>query len=197
MTSLRFWISLAVCCLPALARGAELHLDRIRLPPGFVIEVYAENVKNARQMALGPSGVVFVSTRRAGNVYALIDTKRKNKADRIVTLAKGLQNPNGVAFRDGALYVAERSRVLRYDDIARHLDSPPKPVVLRDDFPTEAHHGWKFVAFGPDGWLYVPVGAPCNVCKSDAIFATITRVSADGQQRENYSSRARSKAGFE
>ena len=142
MTSLRFWVSIVVCSLPALARGAELHLDRIRLPPGFAIDVYAEGVKNARQMTLGPSGVVFVSTRREGNVYALIETKRTNKADRIVTLAKGLQNPNGVAFRGGALYVAERSRVLRYDDIERHLDSPPKPVVLRDDFPKEARHGW-------------------------------------------------------
>ena len=197
MTSLRFWVSIVVCSLPALARGAELHLDRIRLPPGFAIDVYAEGVKNARQMALGPSGVVFVSTRREGNVYALIETKRTNKADRIVTLAKGLQNPNGVAFRGGALYVAERSRVLRYDDIERHLDSPPKPVVIRDDFPTEAHHGWKFIAFGPDGWLYVPVGAPCNVCKSDAIFATITRVSADGKQREIYSSGVRNTVGFD
>ncbi|TMB04016.1 MAG: sorbosone dehydrogenase family protein [Deltaproteobacteria bacterium] len=197
MTSLRFWISLVVCSLPALARGAELHLDRIRLPPGFAIDVYAEGVKNARQMALGPSGVVFVSTRREGNVYALIEAKRTNKADRIVTLAKGLQNPNGVAFRGGALYVAERSRVLRYDDIERHLDSPPKPVVLRDDFPKEAHHGWKFIAFGPDGWLYVPVGAPCNVCKSEAIFATITRLSADGKQREIYARGVRNTVGFD
>ncbi len=196
-TSIRPWTSLLVAVLPTLAHGAELHLDRIRLPPGFSIEVYAANVKNARQMALGPGGVVFVSTRREGNVYALLDTQKKNKADRVVTLASGLQNPNGVAFRDGALYVAERSRVLRYDDILRQLDSPPRPVVVRDDFPKEPHHGWKFIAFGPDGWLYVPVGAPCNVCKSDAIFATITRVSADGTKREIYSSGVRNTVGFD
>jgi glucose/arabinose dehydrogenase len=196
MTSLRFWISLFACCLPALAQGTELHLDRIRLPPGFAIDVYAQGVKNARQMALGPSGIVFVSTRREGNVYALI-ASRKDKADRVVTLAKGLQNPNGVAFRGGSLYVAERSRVLRYDDIARHLDNPPRPVVVRDDFPKEAHHGWKFIAFGPDGSLYVPVGAPCNVCKSEEIFATITRLSADGKQREIYARGVRNTVGFD
>jgi len=197
MTSRRWWLSIIVWCLPALAARAELHLDRIQLPPGFRIEVYADKVKNARQMTLGPSGIVFVSTRREGNVYALVDTGRKNQADRVVTLAKGLQNPNGVAFRDGALYVAERSRVLRYDDIERHLDSPPQPVVLREDFPTEAHHGWKFIAFGPDGWLYVPVGAPCNVCKSEPIFASITRLSADGKQRDIYAHGVRNTVGFD
>jgi glucose/arabinose dehydrogenase len=195
MVRFRFWIPL-ILCLPAAA--AELPLDRIKLPPGFRIEVYASGVKNAREMTLSPGGTLFVSTRREGNVYALRDTKHKNKADRVVTLAKGLQNPNGVAFRNGALYVAERSRLLRYDDIERHLDQPPKPVVLREDFPTEAHHGWKFIAFGPDGWLYVPVGAPCNVCKSDdEIFATITRVSPDGKKREIYARGVRNSVGFD
>jgi glucose/arabinose dehydrogenase len=160
--------------------------------------VYAHPVKNAREMTLSPGGTLFVSTRREGNVYAVQDTKGQNKGDRIVTLAKGLQNPNGVAFRDGALYVAERSRVLRYDDIERHLERPPKPVVIRADFPTEAHHGWKFIAFGPDGWLYVPVGAPCNICKSkDPIFASITRVSPDGKQREIYAHGVRNTVGFD
>ena len=188
----------AACCLPALALAAELHLDRIRLPAGFRIDVYAQGVKNAREMTLGPGGTLFVSTRREGSVYALRDSKGENKADRIVTLAKGLQNPNGVAFRDGALYVAERSRVLRYDDIEAHLDRPPRPVVVRDDFPKEAHHGWKFIAFGPDGWLYVPVGAPCNVCKSsDEIFATITRISPDGKKREIYARGVRNTVGFD
>jgi glucose/arabinose dehydrogenase len=198
MTSTRCWTPLILCCLPALARGAELHLDRIKLPPGFQIDVYAEQVKNAREMALSPNGTLFVSTRRLGNVYALLDTKRQNKADRILTIATGLQNPNGVAFRDGALYVAERSRVLRYDDIERQLDRPPKPVVLRDDFPKEPHHGWKFIAFGPDGWLYVPVGAPCNVCKpGDEIYATITRISPDGKKREIYARGVRNTVGFD
>ena len=189
---------LAACGLPAAALAAQLHLDRIHLPPGFHIEPYATGVVNAREMCLSPSGTLFVSTRREGNVYALQDTKKQGKADRVVTLAKGLQNPNGVAFREGALYVAERSRVLRYDDIERHLDHPPKPVVIRDDFPKEAHHGWKFIAFGPDGWPYVPVGAPCNVCKSsDEIYATITRLSPDGKRREIYAHGVRNTVGFD
>ena len=194
MVRCRCWLSLLLC-LPAAA--AELPLERIKLPPGFRIEVYATGVKNARKMVLSPSGTLFVSTRREGNVYALQDTKHQNKADRVVTIAKGLENPNGVAFRDGALYVMERSRLSRYDDIERQLDHPPKPVVLRDDFPTEAHHGWKFIAFGPDGWLYVPVGAPCNICKSGPIYATITRVSPDGKQREIYAHGVRNTVGFD
>jgi len=194
----QLWTSLlTACCIPAAARGAALHLDRIKLPPGFHIAVYAENVPNAREMVLSPSGVLFVSTRRAGNVYAVIDSRGRNQADRVVTIARDLQNPNGVAFRDGALYVAERSRLLRYDDIERRLDRPPKPVVIRDDFPREAHHGWKFIAFGPDGWLYVPVGAPCNVCKAPEIFATITRISPDGKQREIFAHGVRNTVGFD
>ena len=198
MIPTRSWMSLILCCLPALAGAAPIHLDRIKLPPGFKIDVYAENVENAREMVLSPGGVLFVSTRRAGNVYALIDVKHANKADQIITIARGLENPNGVAFRDGALYVAERSRVLRYDNIEKHLDQPPKPAVVRDDFPTEAHHGWKFIAFGPDGWLYVPVGAPCNICKSkDAIYASIARISVDGTKREIYAHGVRNTVGFD
>ena len=188
---------LIACCIPAMAMGAPLHLDRIKLPPGFHISVYAENVPNAREMALSPGGVLFVSTRRAGNVYAVMDSEHRNRGDRVITIARGLENPNGVAFRNGALFVAERSRVLRYDDIERHLDSPPKPVVIRDDFPHEAHHGWKFIAFGPDGWLYVPVGAPCNICKSPEIYATITRISPDGKQREIFAHGVRNTVGFD
>src|SRR3982750_4667781 len=147
MSRARFWTSLLIaCCIPAFARGAALHLDRIQLPPGFHIALYAENVPNAREMVLAPSGILFVSTRRAGNVYAVIDSQHRNKADRVVTLARGLENPNGVAFRNGALFVAERSRVLRYDDIERRLDRPPEPVVLRDDFPKEGPHGGKVIA---------------------------------------------------
>jgi len=194
----RSWMLFAACGLPAAAPAADLHLERIKLPPGFHIEAYATGVKNAREMCLSPSGTLFVSTRREGNVYALQDTKKQGKADRLVTLARGLQNPNGVAFKDGALYVAERSRILRYDDIERHLDHPPRPKVIRDDFPTEAHHGWKFIAIGPDGWLYVPVGAPCNVCKrSEEIYATITRLSLDGKRREIYSRGVRNTVGFD
>jgi glucose/arabinose dehydrogenase len=116
----------------------------------------------------------------------------------VVTIASGLQDPNGVAFRDGALYVAERSRILRFDDIEQHLDAPPRPTVVRDDYPHNAAHGWKFIAFGPDGALYVPVGAPCNVCKEhDPIFGTITRLSSGGRTRTIFASGIRNTVGFD
>jgi len=189
----RGWWTVATClALVAPAASDALPLERITLPAGFRIEVYAR-VDDARSLALGDDGVVFVGTKSAGKVYALAD-----RGHRVVTIAHGLQNPNGVAVRDGALWVAERSRILRYDDIGHRLDDPPTPAVVRDDYPDRAHHGWKFIAFGPDGWLYVPVGAPCNVCKSDdPIFATITRLSPDGKRREIFASGIRNTVGFD
>ncbi|HWE27015.1 MAG TPA: PQQ-dependent sugar dehydrogenase [Polyangia bacterium] len=199
-------LAVASARVVAGAAAEELPLDRLKLPAGFRIAVYAHPVKNARSLALGPDGIVFVGTRSAGNVYALVPDSERQHAQRVVTLARGLENPNGVAYRDGALYVAERSRILRYDDIAHHLDAPPKPTVVRDDYPHKAHHGWKFIAFGPDGWLYVPVGAPCNECKPpEPIFATITRLSidgnggggGDGKQREIFARGVRNTVGFD
>ena len=147
----------------ALALGAEaqrLPLDRIKLPPGFNISVFAHNVPNARSMTWGAKGTLFIGTRSAGKVYAV--RHKDGKASEIFTLATGLNMPNGVAFRDGALYVAEVDRILRYDGVESRLESPPAPVVVTDKYPDEGHHGWKFIRFGPDGWLYAPVGAPCN-----------------------------------
>jgi glucose/arabinose dehydrogenase len=191
------WLGLVLASSsPAFA--ADLPLERIKLPPGFRIELYADNVDNARSLALGRDGVVFVGTRDAGKVYALVDSKGGNRADRVITIARGLQEPNGVAYRDGALYVAERSRILRYDDIESQLDHPPKPVVIRDDYPTDPAHGWKFIAFGPDDMLYVPVGAPCNACNpSNSLFATITRLSPDGKTREIFARGVRNTVGFD
>ncbi|MCH8811487.1 MAG: sorbosone dehydrogenase family protein, partial [Gemmatimonadetes bacterium] len=151
-------------------------LDRITLPPGFSIEIYAEGLSNPRSMVLAPNGTLFVGTRGApptlargvsadaGQVYAILDLDNDQKADRVITIDSGLNAPNGVAFRDGSLYVAEINRILRYDGIESRLDDPPEPVVVSDAFPSDWMHGWKFIAFGPDGKLYVPVGAPCNVC---------------------------------
>jgi glucose/arabinose dehydrogenase len=115
----------------------------------------------------------------------------------VVEIASGLRMPNGVAFHEGALYVAEVSRVLRYDGIEERLDDPPEPVVVIDDYPSDRHHGWKYIAFGPDGWLYVPVGAPCNICDSEnPIYASITRVKPDGSGREIYAEGVRNTVGF-
>jgi glucose/arabinose dehydrogenase len=172
-------------------------IERIKLPPGFKIEVYAEKVENARSLALGDNGTVFVGTR-SDAVYALVDSNRDGKADQVIQLARGLNAPNGVAFRDGALYVAEISRILRFDNIEATLKSPAKPVVVFDKLPKEGHHGWKFIAFGPDGWLYVPVGAPCNICEPDPdIYAAIHRMRPDGSQMEVFARGIRNTVGFD
>jgi len=192
------WVLLFAACGSSAARSAgDLPLDSISLPPGFEISVYASGVMNARQMALSPSGVVYVGSRSAGNVYAVVDKDGDFSADRVVTIASGLEMPSGVAFRDGALYVAAVSKVLRFDGIDSKLDDPPEPVVVRDDFPSDRHHGWKFIAFGPDGKLYVPVGAPCNICEPEKeIYASITRMDADGANREVFAHGIRNSVGF-
>lgn len=178
----------------------DIPLNRITLPPGFSIELFASDVPNARSLARSPSGTLFVSTRQAGAVYAVLDRDQDHKADEVITIATGLNMPNGVAFRDGALYVAEVNRILRYDGIEARLDDPPAPVTVDEDFPTERAHGWKFVRFGPDGKLYVPVGAPCNICDrtgEDARFATITRMDPDGGAQEVYAHGVRNSVGFD
>lgn len=176
---------------------SNLPLDQINLPPGFKITTYAEDVTNARSLELSPNGTLFVGTRDEGNVYALRDTNGDMRADQKYVLATGLNMPNGVAFRNGALYVAEVSRIIRFDNIEANLANPPKPVVVYDEYPTETHHGWKFIDFGPDGKLYVPVGAPCNICKSEKeVYATITRINPDGTGMEVVQHGIRNTVGF-
>ena len=177
---------------------ARLPLETLKLPPGFSISLFADNVPNARSMTLGPAGTVFVGTRTAGNVYAVIDADRNQKAERVVTIARGLEMPNGVAMRNGSLFVAEVSRILRFDNIEASLDKPPAPAVVIDSYPKDRHHGWKFMAFGPDGWLYVPVGAPCNVCqRQDPRYSSITRIRPDGSGLEVFASGVRNTVGFD
>ena len=147
-------------------------------------------------MALGEKGTVFVGTRREGSVYAIVPNS--GGKPEVLTLAEGLNSPNGVAFRDGSLYVAEIGRILRYDNIEANLRQPPKPVVVTDRFPREGHHGWKYIAFGPDGWLYVPVGAPCNICEPDPDrYALISRIKPDGTGYEVYARGIRNSVGFD
>lgn len=176
----------------------DLPLDQIRLPKGFSISLFADDVPNARSLALGSQGTVFVGTRTDGRVYAVVDRDRDGVADQVHTLAEGLDMPNGVAFRDGDLYLAEVGRIWRYDDIEEHLAEPPEPELVHEDLPEIRHHGWKFIAFGPDGWLYVPVGAPCNICESkNEIFASILRMKPDGSGREVYAHGVRNTVGFD
>lgn len=178
--------------------AAGLPIERIKLPPGFSISLYAEDVTNARSLALGANGTVFVGTRSEGDVYALVDEDKDGRAERVLKIASGLNSPNGVAFRGDALYVAEINRILRYDQIEAHLKNPPKPVVVSDRLPSDRHHGWKFIAFGPDGKLYVPVGAPCNICEPNPDrYALILRMNADGSGSEVFARGVRNSVGFD
>ena len=175
--------------------AGSLPLDRIQLPPGFEITVYAE-LPQPRSLALGDRGTVFVGTNAQGNVYAVV--AHETGKPEVIALARGLNTPNGVAFRNGALYVAEVNRILRFDDIEARLRNPPAPVVVTDRFPRDAHHGWKYIAFGPDGWLYVPVGAPCNICEPDPDrYALISRIRPDGTGYEVFARGVRNSVGFD
>jgi glucose/arabinose dehydrogenase len=177
--------------------SAAAEASDLTVPPGFQIAVYAADVPNARQMALGPAGVVFVGSKGEGKVYAVVDRDGDHRADQVHVLASGLNMPSGVAFRDGALYVAAVNRVLRWRDVARDLARPPSPEVVSDAFPSDAHHGWKFIAFGPDGRLYVPVGAPCNICPITGLYATITRLDLAGGKPEVVARGVRNSVGFD
>jgi glucose/arabinose dehydrogenase len=186
--------ALALAACPAFSAPS---LEGVKLPPGFQIEVWQDNLPLARSMAFGPKGTVFVGTMRFGNpskdVYAIRTVNGKRTVTKLLT---GLNNPNGVAVRDGNLYVAEVNQITRYDDIENHLDKPPKPVMITH-LPTEQHHGWRYIAFGPDGKLYVAVGAPCNVCDKGAQgYAQIIRMNPDGTGREPIAKGVRNSVGF-
>jgi len=184
----------------------ESNLSQIKLPEGFEISVYASGIKNPRSMTLGDEGTLFVGCMEESKVYAVVDENNDYKADSVhvildtETTPDGaiLEMPIGVAFRDGSLYISAISHILRLDNIESRLTNPPEPVVVRGDYPDKVHHGWKFIAFGPDGKLYVPVGAPCNICESeDEIFGTITRMNADGSDREIIARGVRNSVGFD
>jgi glucose/arabinose dehydrogenase len=203
-------LGLLVAVLAAVAYGcrgyltallpypADADVADLAVPAGFRIAVYAEGVENARQMALGPDGVVFVGSRSAGKVHAVVDRDGDGTADEVVVVASGLDMPSGVAFRDGALYVAEVSRVRKYAGINRgNLRAPPAPVAVGPAYPSDRHHGWKFIRFGPDGKLYVPVGAPCNVCDPRDPYGTITRFDPAGGALEIVARGVRNSVGFD
>lgn len=175
----------------------ELPIHKINLPDGFEIDFYALDVTNARSMDLSPNGTLFVGTRSAGNVYALQDTDGDHKVDKKYTLLEEGNMPNGVAFKDGDLYIAEVDRILKISDVESKLSDPGIPEVIYDQYPSEKHHGWKFIDFGPDGKLYVPVGAPCNICNSEEdIFNSITRLNPDGTEMEVVQRGVRNTVGF-
>jgi glucose/arabinose dehydrogenase len=175
-----------------------IDLGKIKLPEGFKIAIYAE-VSNARSMVVSESGTVFVGNRAEDKVYAVQDTDGDFVADKIYVIDEGLKMPNGVALKDGDLYVAEVSRILKYENIEANLASPPEPTVVYDQYPTERHHGWKYIAFGPDGYLYVPVGAPCNICLNEdkPIFASITKIDVSNPEPQVIANGVRNTVGFD
>ncbi len=181
---------------PSRAETA-LPVETLKLPPGFSIEVVAR-IPSARQMTWGSAGTLFVGST-AGTVHALTLPPPGAKGEAVShAIATGLREPAGVAFRDGALYVAAVSRILRFDDIERRLANPPAPIVVSDGFPTDGHHGRKFIAFGPDGKLYVPVGVPCNVCELDPDrYGVIMRMNPDGGGLEVFARGLRNSVGFD
>ena len=180
------------------SRNQELRLDLIQLPPGFQINVYARGVSGARSMTRGSEGTLFVGSRGDGAVYAVLDRDGDQQAEEVLTLVTELNTPNGVAFRDGDLYVAETHRVWCYRDIESHLRSPPQPELILDNLPKDRRHSWRFIAFGPDGWLYVPVGAPCNACRpADERYASMLRMRPDGTGLEVFARGIRNTVGFD
>lgn len=191
------FVALCASLPAAAAEKREIHLDKLNLPEGFKIEVYARDVPNARHMTLGDKGTLFVGSMREGKVYAIVDKNGDNQADEVKVIAEGLKLPTGVAFKDGDLYVSAVTSILRFDDIESRLDKPPAPVTITNQFP-DKHHGWKYIAFGPDGWLYVPIGAPCNICDEKG-FANIQRLKLEGDgvaKTETWADGVRNTVGF-
>ena len=180
---------------PPIATSADkLPIAKLKVPQGFNIEVYASGLNNAREMALGDKGTVFVGSRLVDKVYAIVNKDGKRE---VKVLASGLYRPNGVAFHNGTLYIAELSQVSKIDNVEDHLDNPPKPTVIYDKLPKDEAHGWKFIAIGPDNKLYVPVGQPGNNVLHDDAHGQIRRMDLDGKNDEVYALGVRNSVGFD
>jgi len=179
---------------PLATAPDKLPLDKLKAAAGFNIEVYAAGMPNARSLALGDKGTVFVGSRTVDKVYAIVNKDGKRE---VKIVASGLYRPNGVAFKDGTLYIAELSKVSKIEKIEDNLDSPPKPTVIYDNLPKDEAHGWKFIAIGPDNKLYVPVGQPGNNVLHDADHGQIRRINLDGTGAEVIALGVRNTVGFD
>lgn len=173
---------------------SEDKLPKLKVPKGFNVEVYAHGIGNARTLRIGDKGTVFVSNRLLDKVYAVVDRNGKRETK---VIASGLDRPNGLAFHKGALYVAEGTKISRFDNIEDNLDNPPKPVVIYDDLPNHQSHGWRYIGIGPDNKLYINVGAPCNICEPPAANAQIRRMNLDGSGAEIFARGVRNSVGFD
>ncbi len=179
---------------PLPTPAAKLPVAMLHVPDGFKVEVYAAGVGNARSMRLGDEGTLFVGSRTLDKVYAITDV---DGVKTVKVIASGLHRPNGVAFHDGSLYVAELSKIWRFDNIEANLDHPPKPVLIYDDLPKDEAHGWKFISIGPDNKLYVPIGSPGNITMPPPTHAQIRRMDLDGKNVETVALGVRNSVGFD
>jgi glucose/arabinose dehydrogenase len=179
---------------PAPMPAAEIPVGKLKVPPGFKVELWASGLNNARAMTWGDKGTLFVSSRVAGNVYAVTD---KGGSREVKVIAKGLNLPNGVAFKNGTLYIGEVSRISKMEGIEDKLDSPPDLATVYDTLPKDLPHGWKYLAFGPDGKLYFNIGAPCNICLPPDTHAHISRINPDGTGFEYWANGIRNSVGFD
>src|SRR5215470_1877710 len=167
---------------PIPAAADKLPTAKLKVPAGFNIEVYASGIANARSLAEGDKGTIFVGSRLVGKVYAI--TTDKDGKRTVKTIASGLHRPNGVAFKNGTLYIAELSKISKVEKAEDNLDSPAKLTMIYDNLPKDEAHGWKFIAIGPDNKLYLPVGQPGNnVLHSDA-HGQIRRINPNGCDHE-------------
>lgn len=193
--SVALLFSSGVCYPPAMPSKADI--EKLTLPEGFRIALYAEDIKNARSLARANDHLIFVSTRQRGLLHALVDNNKDYTADEHIILADDLDTPNGIAYHNGDLYVALLEQIIVYRDIANNLKPGAEYEVVYSGFPDERHHGWKYLAIGPDKKLYFTVGAPCNLCLSeDTLFASISRMDLDGTNFEVYAHGVRNSVGF-
>ncbi|NNL94564.1 MAG: sorbosone dehydrogenase family protein [Xanthomonadales bacterium] len=184
----------ALLLISAWAPACAENIDQITLPEGFSIEPYAQDVTGARQMVLGDDGTLFVGSRSPGKVYAVLDDDGDQRADRVLLVVGGMEMPSGLAFRDGTLYIADINKIYRLDNIESRLENPPEPVLIRSDLPL-GHHNWKYLRFGPDGWLYLAVGVPCNVCLQEG-YGQIRRVNLETGEMEVFAKGVRNSVGL-
>jgi glucose/arabinose dehydrogenase len=179
---------------PFPAPPDKLPIPQLKLPKGFKIEVYASGIPNARSLRLGDKGTVFVSNRLLDKVYAIVDKNGKRETK---VIASGMDRPNGLAFHNGTLYIAEGTQISKLEKIEDNLDNPPQPVVIYGDFLNHQSHGWKFMGLGPNNKIYVNVGAPCNICEPPATNGQLRSINLDGSGAEVVARGVRNSVGFD
>jgi glucose/arabinose dehydrogenase len=188
-------MKLAPVAAPAQPTALDrLPVNRLKLPPRFKIEVYASGVPDARSLRVGDRGTVFAGTSLLDKVYAV--ASRNGRAE-VKVVASGLYRPNGLAFKDGTLYIAELSQISKIERVEDNLDDPAPPIVIYDDLPKDEANGRRFVGIGPDNRLYVTIGLPCNNCIAPDAYGQIRRINLDGSGAEVLAHGLRNSLGFD